>query len=80
MIGHEATHYAYEGLSASGVRYSTSSVEELSVADPLSPPGTSYRGDGATESYFGRLNYIYNSKYIAQFVIRRDGSSNFGRK
>ena len=78
MIGHEATHYAYEGLSASGVRYSTSSVQELSVADPLSPPGTSYRGDGATESYFGRLNYMYNNKYIAQFVIRRDGSSNFG--
>jgi TonB-linked SusC/RagA family outer membrane protein len=78
MIGHEATYYAYEGLSASGVRYSTSSVEELSVADPLSPPGTSYKGDGATESYFGRLNYAYNNRYILQFVIRRDGSSNFG--
>ena len=78
MVGHEATHYAYQGLSASGIRYSTSLIQELNVADPLSPPGTSYRGDGATESYFGRLNYSYNDKYIAQFVIRRDGSSNFG--
>ena len=78
MIGHEATHYAYQGLSASGINYSTSLIQELSVADPLSPPGTSYRGDGATESYFGRLNYTYDNKYIAQFVIRRDGSSNFG--
>jgi TonB-dependent starch-binding outer membrane protein SusC len=24
------------------------------------------------------LNYVYNDKYIAQFVVRRDGSSNFG--
>ena len=78
MAGHEATHYAYQGLSASGINYSTSLIQELSVADPLSPPGTSYRGDGATESYFGRLNYTYDNKYIAQFVIRRDGSSNFG--
>ena len=78
MVGHENIYYAYEGLSAGGLNYSTNSVQELSVADPLSPPGTSYKGDGAQESYFGRLNYIYNDKYIAQFVIRRDGSSNFG--
>jgi TonB-dependent starch-binding outer membrane protein SusC len=78
MVGHEATYYAYQGLSATGLRYSTSSVQELSVADPLSPPGTSYKGWGSGESYFGRLNYIYDNKYIAQFVIRRDGSSNFG--
>jgi TonB-linked SusC/RagA family outer membrane protein len=29
-------------------------------------------------SYFGRLNYIYADKYLASFVIRRDGSSRFG--
>lgn len=78
MIGHESSYSAYQGLSASGLRYSTNSVQELSVADPLSPPGTSYRGDGAGESYFGRLNYMFQNKYIAQFVVRRDGSSNFG--
>jgi TonB-linked SusC/RagA family outer membrane protein len=78
MAGHEATYYAYQGLSGSGLRYSTTSVQELSVADPLSYIASSYRGNGAGESYFGRVNYIYNDKYIAQFVIRKDGSSNFG--
>jgi len=29
-------------------------------------------------SYFGRLNYSYNDKYIASIVVRRDGSSRFG--
>jgi TonB-dependent starch-binding outer membrane protein SusC len=29
-------------------------------------------------SYFGRINYAYNDKYIATFVLRRDGSSRFG--
>ena len=78
MAGHEATLYAYQNLSASGKNYSTNSIQELSVADPLSAPGTSSRGDGAGESYFARANYIYDSKYIAQAVVRRDGSSNFG--
>lgn len=78
MVGHEATFYAYQGVTGSGSRYSTTSVQELSVADPLSYFTNSYRGNGAGESYFGRLNYIYNDKYIAQFVVRRDGSSNFG--
>jgi TonB-linked SusC/RagA family outer membrane protein len=78
MAGHEASYYAYQSLYGSGLRYSTSSVQELSVADPLSLYATSSRGDGAGESYFARLNYMYNNKYIVQGVIRRDGSSNFG--
>ena len=78
MVGHEGSHYTYEGVSGNGQNYSTNSVQELSVADPLTQQTTSYRGDGASESYFARLNYIYNDKYILQGVIRRDGSSNFG--
>jgi len=29
-------------------------------------------------SYFGRLNYGYNDKYLASVVVRQDGSSRFG--
>lgn len=29
-------------------------------------------------SYFGKLGYIYDDKYLASFVLRRDGSSRFG--
>ncbi len=29
-------------------------------------------------SYFGRASYNYDERYMAEFVIRRDGSSNFG--
>jgi len=31
----------------------------------------------ALASFFGRLNYNYNERYLAEFVLRRDGSSNF---
>ncbi|WP_291530742.1 SusC/RagA family TonB-linked outer membrane protein [Bacteroides sp. UBA939] len=45
------------------------------------------RMDGATNgdvnlealaSYFGRLSYDYNERYMVQFTLRRDGSSHFG--
>jgi len=29
-------------------------------------------------SYFGKVNYTYDDKYLASFTIRRDGSSRFG--
>ncbi|MEP7143628.1 MAG: TonB-dependent receptor [Ferruginibacter sp.] len=78
MVGHEATKYTYQNLNGQGQNYSTNTIQELSVSAPLTQKTSSGRGAGSGESYFGRLNYIYNDKYIAQVVVRRDGSSSFG--
>lgn len=32
----------------------------------------------ALQSYFGRVDYTFNDKYLASFTLRRDGSSRFG--
>lgn len=32
---------------------------------------------GARKNYFGRINYDYEGKYLAEFTMRRDGSPNF---
>ncbi|MEO8111428.1 MAG: TonB-dependent receptor [Ginsengibacter sp.] len=44
--------------------------------------GTKDNGGGAAKnalmSYFGKVNYTYDNKYLASFTIRRDGSSRFG--
>ncbi|TDO84079.1 TonB-linked SusC/RagA family outer membrane protein [Flavobacterium chryseum] len=37
------------------------------------------RADYAIQSYFGRLLYDFNNKYLFTATIRRDGSSNFAR-
>jgi len=37
-----------------------------------------YVSDAKVISFFGRVNYNYNDRYIAAFSIRRDGSSRFG--
>ncbi len=36
--------------------------------------------DHKLASFFGRINYNYDEKYLFEAVLRRDGSSNFGRK
>lgn len=46
--------------------------------------GGTYSGEGSNYkynrmSYFGRVNYSYDSRYLFQFTLRRDGSSKFGR-
>ena len=37
-------------------------------------------GEGFTlTSFFGKINYTYDDKYMASFTLRRDGSSRFGK-
>lgn len=45
--------------------------------------GGTYSGSGSNwkynrASFFGRVNYNYDNRYLVQFTIRRDGSSKFG--
>jgi len=45
--------------------------------------GTQQNGGNAKEyallSYFGKVNYSYDGRYLASFTLRDDGSSRFGR-
>lgn len=38
---------------------------------------TALKGNNATLSYFGTLNYSFKSKYLVQFLIRSDASTKF---
>lgn len=38
----------------------------------------SNKNDNTLIVLFGRVNYSYNGKYLAQFILRREGSSRFG--
>lgn len=39
---------------------------------------SSYKNDNSLVAFFGRVNYAFNGKYLAQFILRREGSSRFG--
>ena len=39
---------------------------------------TSFKNDNTLIAFFGRANYSFNNKYLAQVIFRREGSSKFG--
>jgi len=77
------TSYSAEGTSASlgatGTGMLTDAIKDIAIA-----PQTAVTGNSSgyfsprTESYYGRLIYSYDDKYIFSATIRRDGSSTFG--
>ncbi len=77
VLGYENFYAFVENLGASRQQYELSSFPYLNIG-PLD-----YRGNsgGATEnayrSYFGRLMYNYDNKYLVQANVRTDGSSRF---
>jgi TonB-linked SusC/RagA family outer membrane protein len=83
LVGQSAFKYFAEDLS--GKRTDPSVIDPnvgyLNVATLISASdGNAGGADARTlASYFGRLAYNYKGKYFLSGVIRRDGSSRFGR-
>lgn len=81
MAAHEAQSWTYESLTGWRQNFITNDVEELSGGDASNisnVSNNSNKSSGSQESFFGRLNYVYNNKYILQATYRADGNSNFG--
>lgn len=79
MAGHEAQEHSYETLYGSRDNYLFNTIHELNMGDSSTAKNSSGRGSSAIESYYGRLNYGYDDRYLATFTVRGDGSSSFGR-
>nr|WP_278985385.1 TonB-dependent receptor [Segatella bryantii] len=77
LLGHEMTQTVKETSSISGEagqeHYYTSSFYDVSKI--TSPTATSSYVKSNMVSFFGRVNYSYDSKYLFQASIRADGSS-----
>lgn len=78
MVGHEAQENSWEHLSGSRDNYLFNTIHELNMGDATTAKNNSGKGSSAIESYYGRLNYGYNDRYLATFTLRGDGSSTFG--
>ncbi|HTJ14713.1 MAG TPA: TonB-dependent receptor [Dinghuibacter sp.] len=78
MVGHEAQAYGGGSLNGQRQNFVTNSIQDLNGGDQSTSIASSARYDGAQESYFGRLNYVYKERYILGGTFRADGSSNFG--
>lgn len=78
--GYEMTKYKGINFSAEKTGFQ---IEDPDFMWPSAGAGDAYATGGATGfsllSYFGKADYVFNEKYLASAVIRRDGSSRFGK-
>ncbi|WPO77282.1 TonB-dependent receptor [Flavobacterium sp. KACC 22761] len=79
MIGTSNQKDTYERMKASGSGFANDILTyyNLESASVYLKPETQKQETKLT-SYFGRLGYTFDDKYLASFTIRRDGSSRFG--
>ncbi|MCC8188594.1 MAG: TonB-dependent receptor [Bacteroides sp.] len=77
MAGHEAQENKWEYLTGERKGFLTNSVHELDTGDSNTATNGGSKGSSAIESYFGRVNYGYDDRYLLTATLRTDGSSNF---
>lgn len=54
-------------------------ISNFDLAQVTGATGTVTPSQGSIASYFGRLNWNYDEKYMATVILRADGSSNFAK-
>lgn len=74
LAGHSVIGYDEEGLTASKQGFPTNNIYELD-GGTKNPNTGGNAGAYRLQSFFGRLQYDYDNKYLFEFNIRRDGSS-----
>jgi len=66
------------GLTGTGSNLPNDNIQNISVANLTTLTSYYDYAANAMISYFGRLSYDYDGKYILTGSFRRDGASNFG--
>ena len=78
MVGTEALENNYYSMDASRNNYILRDPAYMDLSSGIDgQTNGSSRSSWALFSILGRLNYVYDSKYLFEGVIRRDGSSRF---
>ncbi len=81
LLGNETVHYHMANLAAWRDQFFDDTVDYMVIdAGQGSQTNAGNFDEWSTISYFGRINYDYQSKYLAEVVLRRDGSSRFSEK
>lgn len=77
VLGFSAEKWETDYQSVTGTGYENDFVQTINNAAIISA-GDSYEFENSLMSYFARVNYAYDDRYLASVSFRRDGSSVFG--
>lgn len=77
LLGYEDISDKYEGLSASREGFDVNTIPYLNLGTRTYIDNSGFSYEYGLNSYFGRLQYNFNSKYLLEFNLRADASSRF---
>jgi len=77
MAGSNITDLHEFNISGSGANAPTDYIPTLNASNTEDERVTTWKGDDRLASFFGRINYDYQKKYILSVSGRLDGSSKF---
>ena len=78
MLGHSVSYIRNDGFSGQLSGFPTDNIQEFNGGGLIEPAVAGSASEEAYQSFFTRLSYDYNGKYLAEITLRRDGSSKFG--
>ena len=78
LLGHSILYSKFDNFSGSLSGFPTDNIEEFNGGGVVDPSVNGGANEDVTQSFFTRLTYNYNEKYLAEFNFRYDGSSKFG--
>ena len=77
LLGTSRLSESYDYLTAYRNNISDSDLDQLNAGSSSTSTNSGYKTEYLLLSYFGRLNYSYDDKYLLEANLRRDGSSRF---
>lgn len=79
FVAYEQSKYDYNTLSAYRTNYLSTAIPEIFAGSsvPKDKDNGGYSDATARCNFFGRINYGYKDKYLAEVTLRYDGSMNF---
>lgn len=80
MAGHESQLNTSRNLSAARKDYPTNTVQTIDAGDPATATNGGSKGHSAMESYFGRLDFGFNDRYLFTGNARYDGNSMYSKQ
>lgn len=78
MTGYEEIYNSYKWIQAYRQDFFSNELRSISAGGAHNQTSTGARSEWRLLSFFGRVNYSFENKYLFQANIRYDGSSRFG--
>ncbi len=78
LLGYEEIHYNNKIVSATREGFFNNDLRDLNAGGVDNQQISGYREEWRLRSFFGRLNYSFDDRYLLQANMRIDGSSRFG--